>query len=174
MMDVKLEIPLNGLAAGESRFSWHASKEFFESFENSEIFDADLDIAAIVQKSGRNVLVDCDVRGSVTVECDRCLEDLVMPVDVSIAVKVRFGESGESEESEENGRELISLAADDSELDLGQIVYDYVCLSLPMQRVHKDGECNPDTVRFMGVGEAGDVSGDDEDNNPFAALKGLL
>lgn len=171
MMDVKLEIPLNGLAAGESRFSWHASKEFFESFENSEIFDADLDIAAIVQKSGRDVLVDCDVRGSVTVECDRCLEDLVMPVDVSIAVKVRFGESGESEE---NGRELISLAADDSELDLGQIVYDYVCLSLPLQRVHKDGECNPDTVRFMGVGEVGEDSGDDEGNNPFAALKGLL
>ena len=35
-------IPLNGLASGESRFSWHAAKEFFDSFENAEILDADL------------------------------------------------------------------------------------------------------------------------------------
>ena len=35
-------IPLNGLAAGENTFSWHAGKEFFEAFENSEILDADL------------------------------------------------------------------------------------------------------------------------------------
>ena len=53
-------IPLNGLAAGETRFSWHAGKEFFDSFENTEILDADVDIEVRVEKSGRYLGVDCE------------------------------------------------------------------------------------------------------------------
>ena len=57
-------IPLNGLAAGENRFSWHAGKEFFEVFENAEILDADLDVSVTVEKSGRYVGVDCEFSSS--------------------------------------------------------------------------------------------------------------
>ncbi|MGM9735515.1 MAG: YceD family protein [Candidatus Cryptobacteroides sp.] len=172
MDDKKLLIPLNGLAAGESRFSWHAGGEFFDSFENAEISDADLEVAAVVEKRGRKVLVDCSVEGKVTVECDRCLEDLDMPIDVDIALDVRFGEG---EDAEDDGREIVFVEADGQELDLDQIVYDYVCLSLPMQRTHRPGECNPDAVRHLGIQSDGDgFSADDEVGNPFSALKGLF
>jgi uncharacterized metal-binding protein YceD (DUF177 family) len=60
----------------------------------------------------------------------------------------------------------------DTELDLSQAIYDYVCLSLPMQRLHADGECNPDTVRFLGQERSDEEAG--ETNSPFAALKGLF
>ena len=71
-MNENFIIPLNGLAAGETRFSWHAGKEFFDSFENTEILDADVDIDVRVEKSGRYLGVDCEIEGEVTVECDRC------------------------------------------------------------------------------------------------------
>ena len=45
---------------------------------------------------------------------------------------------------------------DDIQIHMSQIVYDYVCLSLPLQRVHPEGECNPDTVRFLGQEERKD------------------
>ena len=77
-------IPLNGLTAGENMFFWHAGKEFFDSFENSEILDAQLDIETSVEKSGRYVGVDCTVSGRLVVECDRCLEELVLPVDLEV------------------------------------------------------------------------------------------
>ena len=35
------------------------------------------------------------------------------------------------------------------ELDISQEVYDYVCISLPIRKVHKEGECNSDTTRFL-------------------------
>ena len=92
-MNDKFIIPLNGLAAGETRFSWHAGKEFFDSFENSEILDAQLDIEVRVEKSGRYIGVDCFVTGKVVVECDRCLEELEMPVDLEVLLSVKFGES---------------------------------------------------------------------------------
>ena len=69
-MNEEFIIPLNGLTAGKNEFSVHAGKEFFDSFENDEIFDADLQVRILVEKSGRYIGVDCDVEGEVTVECD--------------------------------------------------------------------------------------------------------
>ena len=94
-------IPLNGLASGESRFSWHAGKEFFEAFENAEILDADLVASVVVEKSGRYLGVDCEVDGTVTVLCDRCLEDLEMPVAADILLSVKYGNEESSEDHQE-------------------------------------------------------------------------
>ena len=108
-----------------------------------------------------------------TVACDRCLEDLQLPVEAHPAFSVKFGEEASSEEEmREGSREILFLSASDAELDLSQAIYDYVCLSLPMQRVHAEGECNPDTVRFLGQEPVNEEAGDT--NSPFAALKGLF
>ena len=77
---------------------------------------------------GATVDVECDIDGSVTVACDRCLEKLELPVSTS------FDES---------------YAPESDVLDLSQDVYDYVCTALPLQRVHEDGECNPETVKYL-------------------------
>ena len=166
-------IPLNGLAAGETRFSWHAGKEFFDSFENTEILDADVDIEVRVEKSGRYLGVDCEVEGDVTVECDRCLEDLEMPVDSHIALSVKYGEEENQEEHQEGEREIIFVPQDSAEFDMSQIIYDYICLALPIQRVHEEGGCNPETVKFYDAPIVSE-SHEDEETSPFAALKDMF
>ena len=165
-------IPLNGLAAGENRFSWHAGKEFFEAFGNAEILDADLDVSVVVEKSGRYVGVDCEIDGAVTVACDRCLEDLKMPVSTDVMLSVKFGDEESSEEHQEGEREIVFVPEGDAEMDMSQIIYDYVCLALPMQRHHNEGECNPETVRYLGGGDQ--VKVEQDADNPFAALKELM
>ena len=172
-MNDKFLIPLNGLAAGETRFSWQAGKEFFDSFENSEILDAHLDTDVRVEKSGRYIGVDCDVRGEITVECDRCLDELVMPIDVEIMLSVKYGNEESSEDPHEGEREVIFIPETDAEMDLSQIVYDYVCLSLPMQRVHEQGECDPEVMkRYAAPQETEDST--EEVDTPFSALKDLF
>ena len=165
-------IPLNGLAAGENRFSWQVGKEFFEAFGNAEILDADIDVSVIVEKSGRYVGVDCEIDGAVTVACDRCLEDLRMPVATDVMLSVKFGDEESSEEHTEGEREIVFVPEGDAEMDMSQIIYDYVCLALPMQRHHDEGECNPEAVRYLAGGEP--VKADVDSNNPFAALKELM
>ena len=59
-MNENFIIPLNGLTAGKNEFFLHAGKEFFDSFENEEIFNADLHIEVFVEKSGRYIGVDCE------------------------------------------------------------------------------------------------------------------
>ena len=167
-------IPLNGLTAGENKFFWQAGKEFFDSFENSEILDAQLDIDVRVEKSGRYIGIDCSVLGRVVVECDRCLEDLNMPIDVTVRLSVKFGEADSSEEIQEGEREVMFIPVDNTELDMSQIVYDYVCTSLPIQRVHEEGGCNPEAMRYFGVAGKADASDEAEVDNPFAALKDMF
>ena len=172
-MNDRFIIPLNGLTAGENKFFWHAGKEFFDSFDNSEILDAQLDIEVGAEKSGRYIGVDCYVSGKVVVECDRCLEELEIPVDLEVLLSVKFGESESSDENQDGEREVIFLPVDNTELDMEQVVYDYVCLSLPLQKVHEDGGCNPDAIKYLDGPEVTEIS-EDVDKNPFAALKGLL
>lgn len=109
---------------------WHTGKEFFESFGNTEILDADVAVEVTLRNHGLTLDVSCKISGNVTVVCDRCLEQLVMPLETSF-------------------EEGYSLEGGESEIDFSQDIYDYVCTSLPMQRVHPDGECNQETTKYL-------------------------
>lgn len=125
-------VKLNSLARGASHFDWHADASFFGTFGNSEILDADVQVAVTLHNHGMTVDAECSMEGSVTVACDRCLEDLDIPVETS------FEES---------------YVPEGDELDLSQDVYDFICIALPLQRVHPEGECNRETVRFLSKDE---------------------
>ena len=147
-------IPLNGWAAGERKFRFHADTEFFHKFDNIEILDADVNAEIRVTKEGmQKVEAVLHLQGTVTVPCNRCLEPVVIPVEA-------------------NPSEVLAPGEEEVDWDLSQAVYDYVCLSLPLQRVHPEGECNPDTVRFLSRRERGNEEA--ASNSPFAALKGLF
>jgi len=116
-------ISLKDLKPGRNDFSWHADKRFFENFGNSDIKDADINIQVSVVCHGCTFEAHGCINGSVTVACDRCLDDLIIPV------------SAEFEENEDE--------------DLSQDIYDYVCTSLPLQRVHPENECNPEVLKYL-------------------------
>ena len=166
-------VPLNGLAQGRTTFRTRIGKKFFEHFENSEILDAELDAEVEVEKAGRFIGVDCRVEGNVTVICDRCLSDLIIPVRTDFKQSVKFGE-GESVSGEMEGdREIVWLPAKEENLDLSQAIYDYICLSLPVQRVHEEGECDPEAMRYLSS-ENGEEPVQKDSSTPFAGLKDLL
>ena len=170
-MDERFVIGLDGLKAGRSFFEGHADGKFFGDFENSEILDADLDVSVELDKSGPVIGVDCKAKGSVTVACDRCLADLKLPVETGFRLRVRFG--SDEGVAEEDGCEVVVLPDRESDLDLGQVLYDYVCTALPLVRVHPDGECDPEVVKYLGDPSAGTVS-EPKSENPFSSLKTLL
>ena len=175
-MEDNLTVPINGLAQGRKEFRWRIGKTFFEHFENSEILAAELEVEVSVEKAGHFIGIDCGVTGDVIVACDRCLEDLRLPVGTGFRLSVKFGqEPSAGSDAGEGEREIVWLQESDADLDLGQIVYDYVCLSLPVQRVHDEGECNPEAVRYLSSEDeqSGDSQGKDA-SMPFASLKDLI
>ena len=88
--------------------------------------------------------LDLSITGNVTVKCDRCLADLTVPVDVQVPFSVMFSSyAADADEDGDGADEVILLDSDSADIDLSQIIYDYVSLSLPIKKVHPDGQCDP-------------------------------
>ncbi len=121
-------VKLHSLGPSVTEYDRSIGREFFESFGNPDILDAALNVAADIVRHGVTVDIECSVSGTVTVPCDRCLEPL------EIEVEVDFSET---------------YAPEGDELDFRQEVYDYVCTALPMQRVHPEGLCNSETIKYL-------------------------
>ena len=117
------------------------------------------------------------MKGVVTVPCDRCGDDVELPVNADIQLSVKFGSEPVAEEEivVSEGRETVYLPEDGADMDMSQTIYDFACLSLPMQKVHGEGGCHPDALRYLaGSEDAADNAGErGDENNPFAVLKGL-
>ena len=164
--------PLNGLAPGRNEFRLRAGKEFFEPFENPEILGADLSVAVSIERTGHDFDVDCTLEGTLTVACDRCLEELDIPVDAHPRLRFRFGPA--AEEEDDPLRETVCLAPSATELDLQQAVYDYACLAVPLHKVHPEGGCNPDTIRYINGSEVSSETPAEALDSPFAGLRDLF
>ena len=163
-------IPLSGLTQGGTQFNWRADGKFFGNSGNSEILNADLEVDVHVEKAMRFFGVDAAISGKVTVLCDRCLEELELPVDTGFKLSVKFGETAETADA--GDREIVMIPDGSMELDLSQFVYDYTCISLPMRRVHPEGECNPEALKYLSSEETAGVA--PTAGSPFAALKDIL
>ena len=172
-MGTECIIPLDGLKAGHSCHEWHLDRKFFDEFDNQEIISADLEVSCMTDKTPNYLGVDCAISGKVTVACDRCLADLDIPVDTVARLSVKYADVSEpvSEETDSD-REMYFIPNESSELDLRQIVYDFVCVSMPLQKVHEDGKCDPDVEKFLSHETETDEVPDME--TPFASLKNLL
>lgn len=146
-MDCKIDI--KEIGSGEYNYKFLLDTSFFESFGGDLISGARLDVDFILTKSADSawMKVDCNMSGQVEVECDRCLADLAIPVDVEKRLTVKFLSSTEDEDG--YGEDVILLKGNETELDMGQSVYDYVILSLPFKKVHEDGKCDPVMVAKM-------------------------
>jgi uncharacterized metal-binding protein YceD (DUF177 family) len=142
-------IPISGLKEGHHLFDFEIDKEFFESFEESEIKEGNL--KAYVEMEKRSTHLDLDIRisGTVMISCDRCLEEFPWPVECRNRLLVKIGKS-----ISEDDPDILSITSDEHELDLMQHFYEYIYLALPIKRVHpndKNGKstCNPEMLKKL-------------------------
>ncbi|MBQ0025526.1 MAG: DUF177 domain-containing protein [Bacteroidales bacterium] len=164
-------IPIKGLPAGEHTFTFAIDGKFFQEFDNSQIKEADCTVRVSVIRRQTLLSVECLVGGFVITECDRCLEDLTLKVDVQRSLTVGFGSVDVDED--ENGSEdedVIVVDSSETQLSLDQFVYDYVCLSLPIVKVHPEGKCNPEMLKYL----SGNRIEVEDTVSPFKGLKDML
>lgn len=144
-------IPFKGLKQGKHELQLEITDRFFSDYEESEITKGKLVANVVLEKTSTFLKLDVHVIGEVEVTCDRCLEQFNAKVDTNGALYVKFSER-ETNESEDD--DIIFLLPSESEFDLKQPLYDWICLSLPVRRVHpndKKGKplCNPEMLKCL-------------------------
>lgn len=161
-------IRLAELKNGSNEYSFHIGKDFFDYFECEMVNGADLSVSVVLEKSGTCIRLRCAVSGSVVVPCDRCLDDLTLPVDFSADYTVKFMKGAE----EEWGDDFIILPSEETDLDMKQMIYDYVIIGLPVQKVHDIRDCNPEVVSRLSVEQ--ETEAPVQESSPFSGLRDLM
>lgn len=85
-----------------------------------------------------------NISGRVKTLCDRCAEDLWLPVDADNELIARF-----ANETDLSGDEVIFLDNSEYKLAIGQYIYEFTMLSLPAKRAHASGECPVDVDKYL-------------------------
>ena len=71
------------------------------------------------------------------VTCQRCLDELTLPIYTEEHLVVRFGEDKTAETDE-----LVIIPESEGVIDMAWYLYEFIGLNIPIQPVHEEGECN--------------------------------
>ncbi|MDA3892952.1 MAG: DUF177 domain-containing protein [Salinivirgaceae bacterium] len=129
------KIPFRGLINGKHQYNYSIDEKFFESFSESEIKKGEITVEVELIKRSTGVESLFDIKGAVTVPCDRCLDDMSCPIECEGKIFFEFGQ-----ETEEVSDELVMVGPEVDYLELDVYIYEYINLSLPIQKIHNDDE----------------------------------
>jgi uncharacterized metal-binding protein YceD (DUF177 family) len=131
------------LKDGKHLLDFRVDELFFESLGSTEVHKADVSVAVEVDKTSNWMHVKLDIKGSVTVDCHRCLVALPMEIATKYLLIVKLDSQEEAgTEHEDEGVELIYLRPHEFKLSIAQPVYETSMLALPMIR-----NCDEMTVK---------------------------
>ena len=140
-----MKLKLKTLPFGTHAVECHLDESFFNLDEQTEVRRADVDVTLQVTRKSENTYhleIACD--GTVTIPCDRCLDDLDLPVEVDYSLNV------EQMGTELDDSELLIVPSDWRELDAAPIVRDTVLLAIPMTHCHEnEDDCNADMLDLL-------------------------
>ncbi len=105
--------------------------------------------------------------GNLQLVCDRCLDEYSQPLSGDFRLIVKYGEK-----KEDKSDELVTIPYKESYLDIGQYVYEFILLMIPMKRIHRDDEggnttCDVEMLRKLETFEETEI------DPRWDALKGL-
>ncbi len=133
-------IPLSGLKEGLHAYNFEIGDSFFGQFEESEIKKGDLAAEVELDKHASHLDIKIRISGDVVISCDRCLGIFSYSIESENRLLVKLGSKWDVDDPD-----LLSIPVDEHELDLKQYLYEFIHLSLPLQRVHPDDNCGKST-----------------------------
>lgn len=144
-----ITVPVGGLKDGQHTFSFEVNKKFFDQFEDSEVKEGMLHATVAAEKRSSHIDLSIRIEGVVSISCDRCLGLILHPVDCTNRLLVKFART-----HDESDPDIITMPADEQELDMRQYFYEYILLALPIKRVHPDDKkgnstCDPEMLEKL-------------------------
>ncbi|MBL4655355.1 MAG: DUF177 domain-containing protein [Bacteroidia bacterium] len=145
----EFSIPFVGLANKKYTFNYHIDKKFFDNFEFSPVKDGDLAVKLTFDKQDAVFILDFDLKGNVELTCDLCSDSFSYEISKSSRAIIKLS-GNEMEDTDE----ILYLENNSSELNVTQLIYEFISLAIPLKRVHpsdKDGKngCDPEAIKLL-------------------------
>jgi uncharacterized metal-binding protein YceD (DUF177 family) len=159
-----------GLKLGMHKFDFQISDKFFEFFEYSRVQKGDIALKLPLTRSENMLQLDFHFQGSVNVICDHCGENFDFPLDFNEKLLVKF-----TDQQQEDTEEVVFLQSAAHQIDLAQIIYEYVNLALPMRLTHPENEEGEPSCDLAGLenSKSSEETNETETDPRWEALKKL-
>ena len=142
--DNEFLIPVSGLGLGVHSFKFDIRDDFFADMDYSEVKQAEVTVDLEVLKEELMMTLNFHLEGKVLVPCDRCADEFYIPIQSEQVFYIKFGAEG-VEESDD----VVVVPAEEHAYDIRSLIYEYIILSIPIHRVHPEGECNPQVLAML-------------------------
>lgn len=120
-----------GLSKKAHLFNYHLEKGFFEKYGTEAVSDGRFDVEVILDKKETFIEVNFKISGQAALVCDRTLEPFDFPINENRKMVFKYGE-----EAQEISDEIVIITRDQDSIDLGQYLYEFIALAIPMKRLH--------------------------------------
>ena len=131
----KYDVAFKGLKEGLHEFEYEIEDAFFEHFDQEIVHAGKVNVKASLEKRNTFMKLLFTIHGRVELTCDRCLEKYLQKVENKAEVFVKFSQS-----VQEDDDQVMWISPEEYRINLAQLIYEYIVLSLPLKHVHPDKE----------------------------------
>lgn len=139
----EFDIDIYKLSDKKHQYQYNVNAQFFENFPNSPIEKGELQVLVTLDKQPRLIQVDFEVTGTVTLVCDRSLEEFEYPLHIQEMLLYQYGE-----EEKELNDEIIIITRNTQRINLAQHIYEFIGVSIPMKKIHPKFRTADDDLPF--------------------------
>ena len=140
----KFDIDLKSMEVDEQVFTFSLDDAFFQELEIQDINHGLVNVEVKVKKLAESFELQMHIVGNVTIQCDRCLDDMEQPVEAESKLFVKFGPAYLDE-----GDDLVIVPEESGEVNVAWFLYEIVALAIPIQHFHDPGECNEEMMKIL-------------------------
>jgi uncharacterized metal-binding protein YceD (DUF177 family) len=133
----KYRIDLKGMQTDVETHEFLLDSLFFVNIDGPEVQKGKLKVVLNVKKILCAFELNFQIEGLVCVSCDRCLDDVELPINTTDNLIVKFGREHGGE-----GDNIIIVPEDEGDINVAWLIYEFIVLSIPMKHVHAPGKCN--------------------------------
>lgn len=155
----KYRVNIVGLSINTHHFNYEFGDAFFDQYGKDLISEGSFVANVSIDKRETFLDVEFDIKGIARLICDRSLDLFDYPIDTQNKVLFKFGE-----EDQEISDEIVIIHRDTVSLELGQYIYEFICLAVPMKKLHprfqEEEDSENDELIYSSSKEK-----DDNDNN---------
>ncbi len=162
------EIAFVGLKPGLHEFQYEIEDKFFTDFKQSEFTNCRALVNLTLEKNTSFMMLKFEVGGKVDVNCDRCGNTLGVELWDEFNMIVKLVENPDQMNAEEEDADIFYISRNESHLHVAVWIYEFITLSVPMQRMCNDEEiggpqCNKEVLAMLKKMEASS-----NENNPLS------
>ena len=124
-------INIVGLANKDHHFNFEIGEKFFAEFGTELLSEGSLKADVTLDKKETFIGASFVIDGSVKLICDRSLDPFDYPIHAKKNLVFKYGDA-----DQELSDEIVMIHRDSDSLELGQYIFEFIALEIPMKKLH--------------------------------------